>query len=57
MKTANIGEYVKAHLGNLHFGGIVKFKVATKDYATGGEKHTYTIQLPCGMFIETETLI
>jgi len=50
----NKGDLINGKLGNFYFGGIIMFKVTTQDWTTKLEKHTYTVKLPCGVYIETQ---
>lgn len=57
MVIATKGQSVRAKLGNLRFGGVIKFVVITQHWKTKEEIRTYTIELPCKLFIETTEII
>ncbi len=56
MEIAQIGQLVRAKLGNFYFGGIVVMRTETKNWLSGEEKYTYTIKLPCAIYVETEEI-
>lgn len=52
-----VGDFARAHINNLYFGGRIIMIVQNKDFLTQELSNIYTIQLPGGEIITTKTLI
>lgn len=55
--VAHKNNTVRAKLGKFTFGGIVRFLVITQHWQTKQEVRTYTIELPCKLYIETTEIL